>query len=104
MRLWLRETRDLFPDCRIIFCIRDPRDVLVSYCDRWNRNPFDASFVMRAAAMVRHYLHHMLKYSGFSPEQLHWARYEALVLKPIEVITEICTFLHIGFETDMIVL
>src|ERR1051326_3454999 len=34
--LWLPQIRDLFPRARLLFMVRDPRDVLVSYDDRWN--------------------------------------------------------------------
>jgi hypothetical protein len=100
--LHLVRIRDLFPDARVIFTIRDPRDVLVSYCERWNQGQFDAHYVMEAAANVRNYINHLLYRPGFSAQQIHWVRYELLATQTEAVLREVCAFLGIAFEAGML--
>ena len=100
--LWLPEIHSLFPEAKLLFCVRDPRDVLVSYCERWNHGRFDSGYVMEAASMVRHYLNHMLQRPGFPSDQILWVRYESLTKEPSEVMQQVCRFLGIDFEPDML--
>jgi hypothetical protein len=100
--LWLHEIRRLFPNARILVIIRDPRDVLLSYDERWGGGRRDADFIMRAAAQVRHNLSHFVKLRGFPREQIFTIKYEDLVAEPARVLHSVCQFLKLEFEPEML--
>ena len=100
--VWLPQIQKLFPDARIIITIRDPRDILLSYDDRWGGALRDTEFLMQSCAQVRHYFHHFLLPDVFPPEQVHRVRYECLVSNPHEVMTKVCDFLNVPFEPAML--
>jgi hypothetical protein len=100
--VWLPQINKLFPDARIIITIRDPRDILLSYDDRWGGRRRETEFLMKSCAQVRHYFNHLLRPAAFPPEQVCWVRYESLVSCPNEAIREICAFLDVQFESRML--
>ncbi len=100
--LWLPQIHKLFPKAHILVSIRDPRDVLLSYDERWGGGNHDTAFLMKAAAQVRHYLSHLLSSPGFPPEQIFWVKYEALTAQPSTVLRDICRFLGLEFEPGML--
>ena len=100
--LWLPQIRDLFPQARVLFMVRDPRDVLVSYDDRWNGGRRGTDYLTSTAALLKFYLTHLLNRPGFPPEQVRWVRYESLTGQPSLELKEICSFLGIDFEPSML--
>jgi O-antigen/teichoic acid export membrane protein len=100
--LWLPQIRDLFPRARVLFMVRDPRDVLVSYDNRWNRGRRDTRYLINTAALLKFYLAHLLYHPAFPPEQVHWVKYESLTSQPLAELEQICGFLGIDFEPSML--
>ena len=100
--LWLPQIRNLFPQARMLFMVRDPRDVLVSYDDRWNRGRRDTDYLIRTAALLKFFLARLLYDPVFAPEQIHWVKYESLTAQPSAELEEICSFLGINFEPSML--
>jgi len=100
--LWLPQIRSLFPQARVLFMVRDPRDVLVSYDDRWDEGRRDTDYVTSTAALLKHYMTHLLSRPGFPPEQIHWVKYEALTSQPQAELEQICGFLGVDFEPRML--
>jgi len=100
--LWLPQIRDLFPRARVLFMVRDPRDVLVSYDERWNRGRRDTEYLISTAALLKFFLVHLLHHPGFPPEQIHWVKYETLTAQPSAELERICTFLEVDFEPSML--
>ena len=100
--LWLPQIRDLFPRARMLFMMRDPRDVLVSYDDRWNGGRRDTSYLVGIAALLKFYLVHLLYQTEFPLEQVHWVKYEALTAQPAAELGEVCSFLGVDFEPSML--
>ena len=100
--VWLPQIYSLFPDARIIITIRDPRDILLSYDDRWGNGKRDTAFLMRSCAQVRHYFDHLLQSPAFPANQVCRVRYESLTSRPEEAIAEVCAFLEVPFEEQML--
>ena len=100
--LWLGDIREMFPNAKIIVTLRDPRDVLVSYCQRWNSGRFNPRFVMESAANIRFHLNCLLNGGEFPPEQVHWIRYEHLTAEPESVMRDVCRFLEVDFAPQML--
>jgi hypothetical protein len=100
--LWLTQIRSLFPEAKILVCLRDPLDVVSSYDERWGGGRADTTYLMRASAQVRHYLQHFLQEPAFPADQILAVRYESLTARPREVLQEICQFLEVEFEPGML--
>ena len=100
--LWLPQIRTLFPRARVLFMVRDPRDVLVSYDDRWDQGRRDTDYLISTAALLKHYLAHLLHQPGFPPEQIHWVSYESLTAQPSAELQQVCSFLGVDFEPSML--
>jgi O-antigen/teichoic acid export membrane protein len=100
--LWLPQIRNLFPQARVLFMVRDPRDVLVSYDDRWNGGRRDTDYLIHTAALLKYFLLHLLRHPVFPSEQVHWVKYESLTAHPAEELEQICSFLGVDFEGSML--
>jgi Sulfotransferase family len=100
--LWLEDIQKLFPAARIIFTVRDPRDVLVSYCERWNGGRFDPRFVMESAANIRYHIDRLLRAPAFPSQQIRWLKYESLTADPEHEMRETCRFLSLDFYREML--
>ena len=100
--LWLPQIRALFPEARILFTVRDPRDVLLSYDDRWDKSERDTEYLASTAALLRYYMNRLLHHPTFPPSQVRWVRYESLVMEPAAELEKICRFLGVEFEPAML--
>jgi O-antigen/teichoic acid export membrane protein len=99
--LWLPHIQNLFPKAKVIVTVRDPRDVLVSYDDRWGGGRRDTSFLMDTAALVRYYLRRFFDDPGFSSDQFFVVKYEELTSRPVPLLKSLCQFLEVDFEPGM---
>ena len=100
--LWLPQIRETFPRARVLFTVRDPRDVVVSYDDRWNQGRRDTDYILSTTALLKFYLHHLLHHPAFPPEQVRWVKYEVLTAEPAAELEQICDFLGVDFEQSML--
>lgn len=100
--LWLPQMRDLFPQARVLFMVRDPRDVLVSYDDRWDQGRRDTEYIVSTAALLKYFLVRLLQSPSFAQEQIRWVRYESLTAQPLVEMEQICKFLGVDFEPSML--
>lgn len=100
--VWLPQIYSLFPEARIILMVRDPRDILLSYDDRWGAGKRDTGFLMQSCAQVRHYFDHLLQPPAFPAKQICRVWYESLTSRPEEVMAEVCAFLDLPFEPEML--
>lgn len=89
---------DIFPDARIIHIIRDGRDVALSLLDV----RFGANNVFVAAREWKHYVTAGRRAGeSLSPETYLEIRYEALLARPAETMSAVCTFIGEPF-TDAV--
>jgi O-antigen/teichoic acid export membrane protein len=100
--LWLPQIHDLFPNAKIIVTVRDPRDVLVSYDDRWGGGRRETAFLMNTAALVRYYLRRCFDDPGFPPDRFFIVKYEELTSRPLQLLKALCQFLEVDFEPAMV--
>jgi len=99
--LFLGRMRKLFPEARILVMVRDPRDILVSYDDRWGGSRRDTAFLLDSAATVCHYLD-QLPTNPFPPGQVHQIKYEDLTSDCALTLKGVCRFLEIEFDPVML--
>ena len=100
--LWLPQIHALFPRAKVLFMVRDPRDVLVSYADRWDQGRRDTEYLISTAALLKYYLTFLIHRPSFPAEQVQWVRYESLAAQPTVVMQDVCRFLQIEFEPEML--
>ncbi|HEX4487997.1 MAG TPA: sulfotransferase [Terriglobales bacterium] len=100
--LVLPQIQKLFPEARVLVCVRDPRDVVLSYDEAWGGDRRDPKFLMRASAVVRDYIDHIFHQPGFPREQLMQVRYETLTSDPAATLQSICSFVGVEFEPQML--
>ncbi len=97
----------MFPDARIVACIRDPRDFLVSYRDKWTisadgerlrrlYHPILTSFLWKASA--RAILDGKRRFHG----AVHVTRYEDLVRDPESHLRRLCAFIGEEFHPRLL--
>jgi O-antigen/teichoic acid export membrane protein len=100
--LWLSQIQHLFPEAKVLVCIRDPRDIILSYDQRWGGGRADTTYLMRASAQVRHFLQHLLQESVYPPDHVFRVRYEELTADPQGTLQQTCEFLNLNFEPRML--
>lgn len=90
---------DLFPDAKMIHLIRDGRAVAASVMKLdWGPNTINvaASWWTQAVA------HGLAAESCFGAERVKQVRYETLIVKPEETLQDICAFLQIEYQPEMV--
>jgi hypothetical protein len=104
------EILSFYPEAKVIVCIRDVRDFLLSYKNRWRTtgeenaarirqlyHPVLTSFLWRASAKQAERL------SSIVPARnLMMVRYEDLVQDPLVTAEKLCSFVEEKFEPDML--
>lgn len=89
----------LYPEARMIHLVRDGRAVAASVLKLdWGPNVID----LAAHWWVQWLAHGLAAEQHFGPQRVMRVRYEALVTNPQTVLSEICRFLEIDFQPDMV--
>jgi hypothetical protein len=100
----------LFPDARIIACVRDLRDFLVSYRENWRKSPPAEIDRMRqlyhpviTSLLWRSSMRQLEHLRGhLSAEQLLVLRYEDLVRAPEVQVRRLCQFVGESYDPAML--
>lgn len=94
---------DCFPDAKFIFQVRDPRDFLLSAVARrrrWLGNKFGS--IRNALNVWREdQLGGLTAYGLLGPERVFLQRYEDLIGRFDETISDLCAFLGLSFDERM---
>ncbi len=99
-----------YPDAKIIVCIRDVRDFLISYRDKWMATSSAEAERLRklyhpvvTTLLWKSSMKRVLKLRGSLPAKTFClVRYEDLVSSPEATVKRICSFLGESFETTML--
>lgn len=98
----------LYPEARVIGCVRDPRDFLCSYKNFWRKSghsdrlkalyhPIVTALLWRSSANVMQQ-NALKKYPG----RMIWVQYEALVNKPHEEVKRLCEFADLPYTSNLL--
>ena len=106
----LQEIQAFYPTAKFVLCMRDVRDFLLSYQNKWRitssdqvqrlqqlYHPIMTSLLWKASVrqMVR-------VQALIPPANLLLMRYESLVERPVEAVRQLCDFVGEEFEADML--
>lgn len=98
--IYLPEVFSLFPKGKYVFLLRDGRDVMASYHKGGEEFLGHLAKPTNGAA---HWNHSIEKYEWLKKRtDVLLVRYEALVSEPERILTEICTYLGMAFESQML--
>lgn len=86
----------LWPKAKIVHIVRDPRDYVCSVNKVWNKN------IYRAADRWNQTMNKLSSSQLLDNSNYLEVYYESLLDEPEQVLTEICRFLGIEFEPDML--
>ena len=105
----LNELLNLYNDARFLHLVRDGRDVACSYREVMavpSNSPYAPILETRIADIALEWSSNVMKIDSFLSTMLDEAtmtiRYEDLVLNPLSVVMEICKWLNLPFEAEML--
>lgn len=91
---------ELFPNCKVLFMVRDPRDV---YASRRTGFGFDQSNLdWMIGQWEKSLLDGLSAGVDLGPSRFKIVRYEKLVSEPREQLHEICSFLGVEYANEML--
>jgi sulfotransferase family protein len=88
----------MFPACRFILMIRDPRDSCASTKINLPHHTFQQAVMEWEQILVAG----LLALSDLGPQKIIQVRYEDLVQMPREMLNRICSFLNVKFTGEML--
>ncbi|MCF8067746.1 MAG: sulfotransferase [Desulfobacterales bacterium] len=96
----IKDFLKMFPDGKIIHILRDPRDVLCSF-KKLTTAPYPG-YLNTAFVALDSFISCMNHQHEFAPSNFTCIRYEDLVNKPENTVIDICNFLEISFDINML--
>ena len=90
--------KGVFPDAKVISVIRDPRDVSLSL----RKVPWSSNNVLHHAWHWRQYVQLSQRYRSWYEDDYLELRYEDLLSNPGTTLEELCDFLGLPFEPQML--
>tara|TARA_B100001540_G_C15813739_1_gene645946 strand:+ start:3531 stop:4538 length:1008 start_codon:yes stop_codon:yes gene_type:complete len=110
---YINEILQNFPNTKIINMVRDPRDVLLSQKNKWRRRYFGASGIPFREAIRSYFNYHPITISKIwntsinsvktsKSDRIKTVRFEDLILNDKSTLIDLCQFLGIKFNEDML--
>lgn len=110
---YINEILQNFPNTKIINMVRDPRDILLSQKNKWRRRYFGASGIPFREAIRSYFNYHPITISKIwntsinsvktsKSDRIKTVRFEDLILNDRSTLIDLCQFLGIKFNEDML--
>ncbi|MEJ5302590.1 MAG: sulfotransferase [Bacteroidales bacterium] len=96
--MYLENIIKIFPDAKMIFMLRDPRDNYVSLLE----SGFELAIPSYASYKWRHYFTQALRFYKKYPDRIFFLKYESLIQSPHEELEKVSAFLGIEFMPSLI--
>jgi hypothetical protein len=87
----------LFPGCKFILVVRDPRDVFA-----WCKDKFGWNFLTFRAEWERSVVHGLVTKSFVGPARAIQVKYEDLIMTPHDELQKICRFLDVEYADELL--
>jgi hypothetical protein len=102
--------KSMFPHAQFLHIVRDPRDVACSYREVMgleSRSPYRPKLPIECGQIAEEWVNNVNSIErgakDLPPAQYHVVRYEDLVSAPEQILREICTWLGLDFDRQMLV-
>ena len=111
---YIQEILDNFPSVKVVNLVRDPRDILLSQKNKWKRKFLGASGIPYREAIRSYFNYHPITISKIwnstinsadkfkKDERVFTIKFEDLLINSDVVISDLCDFLNISFEDNMV--
>lgn len=111
---YIKEILENFPNARIINLIRDPRGVMLSQKRKWKRRELGAHFITKREVLRLRINYHPFTISRLwnasigavqpyeNESRVRSIRFEDLTASPEHTMAELCKFLQIQFDPNML--
>lgn len=96
--LYGEQLKEIFPNALFIHLARDPRDTILSF----KQVSFDSNNTATLAYRWNIYNREISKFRNRYPHQFLYIRFEDLLIKPEETLTNICNFLGVQYDPEML--
>lgn len=106
----IEEIITFYPDAKIIICVRDNRDFLLSYKNKWRAtieenvdrikslyHPVITSLLWKSSVKQISRIKHLVP-----SKNLFVLKYEFLVKRPEQAVKQLCLFIEENYESDML--
>jgi hypothetical protein len=95
--LRLKRIYELFPHATVVWIIRDPRDVLISYIKRWNNSDFrDEKYILNSVMLLKFYFYKLIEQNPY--KNMFKISYDKMVSDPLKELSFL--FSNIGLDFD----
>jgi hypothetical protein len=94
---FIEDLMEIFPDAKFIHAVRDYRDNVVS-----SRKAFKIKDISRLAQRWKRQNMYIDRFKQNSPQLFFTLKYEKLAVTPEEYLSEICSFINISFNPEML--
>ncbi len=102
---YIKELQIAFPDSKFILLERNPYDVLYSiYENAKNMQGLmhSAEHILKVSrALIKRYLNAIIQFKRNNETQFMSIKYEELISMPVDILKQICLFLDVEFESQM---
>ncbi len=110
---YLKEIFELYPNARVINMVRDPRAILLSQKNKWNRRNLGGSYMTLKEAFRLRVNYHPITLSNLwnaairaalqfkEDNRVYTVRFEDLLESPENTIRNICHHIGVTFDTNM---
>lgn len=111
---FISEITQVFPQAKIICMVRDPRDVLLSQKNKWKRRYLGARTIPFKETVRAWFNYHPFTISklwnssatqiskSLDQRNVYLIKFESLIENPEKEIKNLCSFLEIEFDTEML--
>lgn len=111
---YLSEIFELYPNAKVINMVRDPRAILLSQKNKWNRRNLGGDYMTRKEALRLRINYHPITLSKLWNAAIHAAklfkqdkrvmfiRFEDLLEAPETTLRSICNHIEVAFDSNML--
>ncbi len=111
---YLKEIFELYPNAKVINMVRDPRAILLSQKNKWNRRNLGADYMTKREAFRLRINYHPITLSKLWNAAIHAAnlfhqderlisiRFEDLLENPEFTLRKMCAHIQVGFDAQML--